>query len=146
MTNDSQPENESSSTLPMRTVARLPSQAGLHIARALHDGYDTPLFAAAPYLGHMVHPRALESTVNVEDLWIAVQAAEMELMAADAVQRIDSDGLRDLAASSGLRDRVALAALNLLRLQRLWRRHIGGGESAFGSLQTADEGRRHSLS
>jgi hypothetical protein len=79
-----------------------------------------------------------ERMVPADELWALVLAARHELEQAIAAQdAMPSDA--GLAESGELRDRVASATLELMRLERLWRRH--SRDSQLGDLRSAQDGR-----
>ena len=60
--------------------------------------------------------------MTADELWALVLAARQELKQAIAAQNSTPPDA-GLAESGELRDRVAAATLELMRLERLWRRH-----------------------
>ena len=71
--------------------------------------------------------------MTADELWELVLAARRELEQAIAVQKATL-GNASLAEDGELRDRVAGASLNLMRLEHKWRRHTGGDNSQRGGL------------
>ena len=65
---------------------------------------------------------ALEAAMTADELWALVLAAKREIEQATEAQKATPPDA-SLAESGELRDRVASATLELMRLERLWRRH-----------------------
>lgn len=71
--------------------------------------------------------------MTADDLWELVLAARRELGEAIAAQKATPEDAT-LAENGELRDRVAGATLNVMRLEHKWRRHTGGDNSRRGAL------------
>ena len=71
--------------------------------------------------------------MTADDLWELVLAARRDLEQAIAAQKVTSADAT-LSENGEIRDRVAAATLNVMRLEHKWRRHIGGDDSRRGGL------------